>query len=276
MLVISTYDARTVACLRTISAGNIGECECDQGSAAALTGHTLVYGYDTLRWRQSVEGDHASDPAASPLAVHNGTSYLCGAKPTGTPVSSPVTTYEVDAYDLASGSRFWSVPERCNSLVWTPDGIFASAPFGDILGAVVIHLPSQVFRYTGKARILRRLQLGVVSSLEVEDISPTSAALAALHRWVELIAEREMDKIAAKCACYESQGKPVPCWVWRGMEERYIRVEQIEHRVRMLLSVFGSYGVLPLELKPAYTVGDLVVQHLDDLEQKAEAKRGVQ
>jgi hypothetical protein len=42
-----------------------------------------------------------------------------------------------------------------------------------------------------------------MSSLEVEDASPTSAALQALQRWVEVIAEREMDKIAAKCARYE-------------------------------------------------------------------------
>ena len=70
--------------------------------------------------------------------------------------------------------------------------------------------------------------------------------------------------------------KPIPRWVWRGMEERYTRVEQIEHRVRMLLGVFGAYGVLPLEFKPAHTVGDLLVQHLDDLEQEAEAKGGVQ
>ena len=131
-------------------------------------------------------------------------------------------------------------------------------------------------RYTGKARILRRLQLGIVSSLEVEDASPTSAALAALQRWVEVIAEREMDKIAAKCARYESQGKPIPRWVWRGMEERYNRVEQIEHRVRMLRGVFGACGVLPLEFKPAHTVGDLLVQHLDALEDEADAKGGIQ
>jgi hypothetical protein len=131
-------------------------------------------------------------------------------------------------------------------------------------------------RYNGKARILRRLQLGIITSLEVEDASPTSAALAALQHWVELIAEREMDKIAAKCARYESQGKPIPRWVWRGMEERYNRVEQIEHRVRMLLGVFGASGVLPLEFKPAYSVGDLLVQHLDVLEQEADQKGGIQ
>lgn len=42
--------------------------------------------------------------------------------------------------------------------------------------------------------------VGVITSLEVEDASPTSAALQALQRWVEMIAEQEMDKIAAKCA----------------------------------------------------------------------------
>jgi hypothetical protein len=34
--------------------------------------------------------------------------------------------------------------------------------------------------------------------------------------------------------------------------------------------------VLPLEFKPAHSVGDLLVQHLDDLEREAEVKGGVQ
>ena len=38
--------------------------------------------------------------------------------------------------------------------------------------------------------------------------------------------------------------------------------------MRRLLGIFGSSGVLPLEFKPAYTVGDL--------EQEAETKGGVQ
>jgi hypothetical protein len=33
--------------------------------------------------------------------------------------------------------------------------------------------------------------------------------------------------------------------------------------------------VLPLEFKPAHTVGDLLTQHLDELEQEAEEKGGV-
>jgi hypothetical protein len=33
-----------------------------------------------------------------------------------------------------------------------------------------------------------------------------------------------------------------------------------------------SRGVLPLEFKPAYSVGDLLTQHLEELEQEAESK----
>jgi hypothetical protein len=82
-------------------------------------------------------------------------------------------------------------------------------------GRMVVHGS----RYNRKARIVRRLQLGVINSLEVEDASTTSAVLQALQRWVVIIAEREMDKIAAECGRYESQGKPIPRWVWRGMEK---------------------------------------------------------
>jgi hypothetical protein len=69
-------------------------------------------------------------------------------------------------------------------------------------------------RYQGKARILRRMQLGVLSSLELEDASPVSASLLALQRWVERIAEREMARITAKCERYAAQGKAIPRWVW--------------------------------------------------------------
>ena len=44
----------------------------------------------------------------------------------------------------------------------------------------------------------------------------------------------------------------------------------------MLLGIFASHGVLPLEFKPAYSVGDLILQHLEALEQEAEDKGGVQ
>jgi hypothetical protein len=45
--------------------------------------------------------------------------------------------------------------------------------------------------------------------------------------------------------------------------------------VQMLLSIFSANGRMPLEFKPAYSVGDLLTQHLDELEQEAERKGGV-
>ena len=53
------------------------------------------------------------------------------------------------------------------------------------------------------------------------------------------------------------------------------RAEQVRHRVQMLLGIFGARGVLPLHLKPVHSVGDLLTQHLDDLEAEAEAKGGL-
>jgi hypothetical protein len=60
------------------------------------------------------------------------------------------------------------------------------------------------------------------------------------------------------------------------MDERFRRVEQMEQRAQMLLGIFASHGVLPLEFKPAYSMGDLLLQHLDAREQEADEKGGVQ
>jgi hypothetical protein len=125
-------------------------------------------------------------------------------------------------------------------------------------------------------RLLRRMEAGVINSLEVEDASPTSTALMTLQRWMERIAEKEVERITAKCRRYQEQGKQVPRWVRTGMDERFHRVEEIEQRVQMLLGIFASHGVLPLEFNPAYSVGDLLLQHLAALEQEAEEKGGVQ
>jgi hypothetical protein len=130
-------------------------------------------------------------------------------------------------------------------------------------------------RYSGKNRLLRRMALGVVKSLEVEDASPTSAALMTLQRWMETVVEKEVARITAKCQRYQERQGYIPRWVERGMGERFSRAEQLEHRVQMLLGVFSAKGVLPLEFKPAYSVGDLLTQHLDELEQEAERKGGV-
>jgi hypothetical protein len=93
---------------------------------------------------------------------------------------------------------------------------------------------------------------------------------------MERSAEREVERITAKCQRYQERGKQIPGWVWAGMDERFRRLEQVEQRMQMLLGIFASHGVLPLEFKPAYSVGDLLLQHLDALEQEAEEKGGVQ
>ena len=65
-------------------------------------------------------------------------------------------------------------------------------------------------RYSGKNRLLRRMTFGVVKSLEVEDASPMSTAIMTWQRWVERIAEKEVERITAKCRRYQEQGKQVP------------------------------------------------------------------
>jgi hypothetical protein len=131
-------------------------------------------------------------------------------------------------------------------------------------------------RYRGRMRLLRRMEVGVIRALEVEDASPTSTALMTLQRWMERIAEKEVERITAKCQRYQEQGKPIPAWARAGMDERFRCVGQVEQQLQMLLGIFAAHGVLPLDFKPAHNVGDLLLQRLDALEQEAEEKGGVQ
>ena len=130
-------------------------------------------------------------------------------------------------------------------------------------------------RYTGKSRLLRRMLLGVVDSLEIEDASPTAASLWTLHRWIEAVVAKEAERANARRSRYEAKYGSVPSWVEQGMGARMERVEQVRHRVQMLLGIFAARGVLPLHLKPAYNAADLLLQHLDDLEAEAEQKGGL-
>lgn len=97
-----------------------------------------------------------------------------------------------------------------------------------------------------------------------------------LKRWVERISEKEVGSITAQRQLYQEQGNPVPVWVRAGMDERFRRVEQFEQRVQSLSGVFASQNVLPLEFKPAHSVGDPLLQRLDTLAQEAEETGGVQ
>jgi hypothetical protein len=118
------------------------------------------------------------------------------------------------------------------------------------------------------------MEAGVIRSLEVEDASPTSAALMTLRSWMERVVEKEVARITAKCQRYQERQGYVPRWVERGIGERLSRAEQLEHRVQMLLGIFSAKG-MPLEFTPAHSAGDVLTQHLDELEQEATRKGGM-
>ncbi len=96
------------------------------------------------------------------------------------------------------------------------------------------------------------------------------------NRVLRRLAEKEVERLTRRCEHYQARQGAVPRWVRRGMGERFVRVQHVEHRVQMLLGVLSAKGVLPLEFKPAYSVGDLLVQHLEELEVEAEKKGGME
>ena len=171
--------------------------------------------------------------------------------------------------------------EQANRSRWPTDPAWTllQEQYGPLANAEPLDEQSRVIvrgaRYTGKSRLLRRMLLGVVDSLEVEDASPASASLAAMQRWIERIATKEEVRANARRERYLKRYGSVPAWVEQGMGARLQRVEQVRHRVQMLLGIFAARGVLPLHLKPAYNVADLLLQHMDDLEVEAEQKGGV-
>ena len=172
--------------------------------------------------------------------------------------------------------------EQANRSRWPMDPAWAvlHEQYGSLANAEPLDAASRMVvrgaRYTGKSRLLRRMLLGVVDSLEVEDASPSAASLLVLHRWMEKVAARESEQAIVRRARYEAKYGSVPEWVEQGMGARLQRVEQVCHRVQMLLGIFSARGVLPLHLKPAYNVADLLLQHLDDLEAEAEQKGGLE
>jgi hypothetical protein len=171
--------------------------------------------------------------------------------------------------------------DQTNRSRWPMDPVWLvlHEQYGPLANAEPLDETSQMIvrgaRYTGKSRLLRRMLLGVIDSLEVEDAAPAAASLAALQCWVERIAAKEEARANARRERYRKRHGTVPSWVEQGMGARLTRVEQVRHRVQMLLGIFSARGVLPLHLKPAYNVADLLLQHLDDLEAEAEEKGGL-
>jgi hypothetical protein len=130
-------------------------------------------------------------------------------------------------------------------------------------------------RYEGRQRLLRRMALGVVKALEVQDASVASASLRQLGELAERVAAKEAKRVEArKAAALEREGA-VPPWVAAGMGAANEQPKKVQHLIQMLLGIFAAHGVLALGDKPARSVGDLLTQHLELLEAEAEDKGGV-
>jgi hypothetical protein len=75
-------------------------------------------------------------------------------------------------------------------------------------------------------------------------IAESRGSANTLERVMERVAEKEVERITAKCRRYQEQGKPIPAWVLARMDERFRQLEQVEHRMQILLGIFASHGAL--------------------------------
>ena len=130
-------------------------------------------------------------------------------------------------------------------------------------------------RYTGKSRLLRRMLLEWWTRWKWKMPLRQRLPSRILRRWIEAVAIREAERAQTRRARYAAVYGSLPAWVEQGMGARLERVEQVRHRVQMLLGIFAARGILPIHLKPAYNVADLLLQHLDELEAEAEQKGGI-
>jgi hypothetical protein len=130
-------------------------------------------------------------------------------------------------------------------------------------------------RYEGRRRLLRRMTLGVVKALEVQDASVASASLAQLAQLAHLVASHEAERLEARKLAAATLDDVVSPWVESGMGAIVDRPSKARHLIQMLLGIFAAHGVLALDFKPAHSVGDLLVQHLDALEAEADEKGGL-
>ncbi len=151
-------------------------------------------------------------------------------------------------------------------------------------------------RYSGRARLLRRMANGLLTSLEVEDASVASASLRAIQeqamKWEERMrrrAEREGERMADRrrrlIERLEETGgldriaeEELRARLGRIAEGRGValeRAEQVRHRLQTLLGVFDAYAVTARQIHPVASVADLLQQHVDALQAEADEKGGI-
>ncbi len=120
------------------------------------------------------------------------------------------------------------------------------------------------------------MTLGVVKALEVQDASVASASLAQLAQLAERVATHEAERLEARKLAAATSDGAIPPWVESGMGAIVDQPSKARHLIQMLLGICAAHGVLALDFKPAHSVGDLLVQHLDALETEADEKGDVE
>jgi hypothetical protein len=151
-------------------------------------------------------------------------------------------------------------------------------------------------RYSGRARLLRKMANGLLNSLEVEDTSVASASLTAIQlqaaKWEEQMrrrAEREAERLNERRArllvqlerfegldqIAEDDLRARLALIEEGRGVAPDRADRVRHRLQTLLGVFDAYGVTARQIRPVASVADLLEQHLEALEAEADEKGGI-
>jgi hypothetical protein len=143
-------------------------------------------------------------------------------------------------------------------------------------------------RYSRYRRLLDRMAVGVLTTLEAMDTDP-GAALVAYVAYLARIAGRIKRRQKQRMHAWERQraeraqkGRPVPIKpdLSRGLGARLDalhRAEQREQLLHMALGIFTSAGVVRLRVQrdgDVANVGDLLVYCLDELETIAGERAG--
>jgi hypothetical protein len=129
-------------------------------------------------------------------------------------------------------------------------------------------------RHSGYARVIHRLAVGIMTTLEVMDTDPAWAGVAWLKevQRIARLAGKRLDKRFDACEPQDARAYKI----LKGLGVRPERAGEVEQLLKEALGVFTSAGVLALELPSGLNnVADLLMEVIDDLERIAREKGGI-